>query len=104
MDVSDMYGIWILPKFRFSKATIWSSFSSRVSVTFKYFVNSYIGVTFITPRPPHPQPLDHNTLDPQQQQNIFISLDGNQTAGKIAGHSLKMETKCQTVTKYLYFK
>ena len=40
-------------------------------------------------------PSTHNPLD-QQQQNIYISLDGKQIAGKVAGHSPKMEKGCRT--------
>ena len=40
-----------------------------------------------TPR--HTTPSTHNNI-------FFIPLDGNQIAGKVASHSPKMETKCQT--------
>ena len=64
-----------------------------------------LGLTFITPSIPsnhHPQPLTNKSLDPRPttpstHNNIFfIPLDGNQIADKVASHSPKMETKCQT--------
>ena len=37
------------------------------------------------------------TISGENNNNIFfIPLDGNQIAGKVASHSPKMETKCQT--------
>ena len=75
-----------------------------------------LGLAFITPSIPsnhHPQPSTNKSLDPQpprpttpstHNKIFFIPLDGNQIAGKVASHSPKMETKCQTVTNYVYFK
>ena len=44
--------------------------------------------------PQAPQPTTYST---HNNNNIFfIPLDGNQIARKVASHSSKMETKCQT--------
>ena len=44
-----------------------------------------------------PRPTTPRSTTPSTHNNIFfIPLDGNQIAGKVASHSPKMETKCQT--------